>query len=168
MNLSAQITALQNLLVAQTWVPAGNVVFPQGSVKVTANTETAMDFALRNFRSPICLLQPLDGESDPKYDEEPDLLYENFQVRLIVNIPGDPVGTNALMGANLTNGANASEGQGLFTLEPQLFNAIGILNAANAITIQFRGKGNVTAGHLENRTYLAYRDFRFQSLCTWV
>jgi hypothetical protein len=116
----------------------------------------------------MALIQPLDGESDPKYDEEPDLLYENFQVRLIVNIPGDPVGSNALMGANLTNGANASEGQGLFSLEQQLYNAIGLLNAAQSITIQFRGKGQIRAGHLENKTYLAYRDYSFSAMCTWI
>jgi hypothetical protein len=127
-----------------------------------------MDFALKNLRSPMCLIQPLDGESDPKYDEQPGLIYENFEIRLIVNIPGDEVGTNALMGANLTNGANASEGQGLLTLEQQLFNAIGFLNAASGLTIQFRGKGQLTAGHLENRTYLAYRGYKFQALCTWV
>lgn len=168
MNLSAMMTALKNALIAQKWTVAGNVVFPTGSVQITANTETAMNFALQNFRSPIALLQPLDGESDPKYDEEPGLLYETFQVRMIVNIPGDPVGSNALMGANQINGANASEGQGLLGLEVQLFNAIGILNAAQSVVIQSRGKGQVRAGHLENGTYLAYRDYTFQAMCTWV
>jgi len=166
-NLSTLITTIQAALVAQTW-SGGNQVFPTGSVVVTANTETAMDFALKNLRSPMCLIQPLDGESDPKYDEEPALIYENFEIRLIVNIPGDSVGTNALMGANLTNGANASEGQGLLTLEQQLFNAIGFLNAAQGLTIQFRGKGQLTAGHLENRTYLAFRAYRFSAMCTWI
>jgi len=167
MNLSAQMTFLQTQLVAQTW-SGGSVVFPSGSVQITANTETAMDYALQNFRAPMALIQPLDGESDPKYDEEPGLLYETFQVRLIVNIPGDPVGSNALMGANLTNGAAASEGQGLLSIEPYLFTAIGIVNAAQGLTIQSRGKGQIRAGHLENRTYLAYRDYTFQSICTWV
>jgi hypothetical protein len=161
------MTAIQNQLIAQTWT-AGAIVFGTGSVVITANTETTMDYALNNFRSPMALIQPLDAESDPKYDEEPGLLYENVQIRLIVNIPGDPVGSNALMGANLTNGATHSEGQGLLSIEQQLFNAIGILNAANSITIQFRGKGQVAAGHLGNRTYLAYRDYKFQALCTWV
>lgn len=167
MNLSTMMTAIKNQLIAQTWT-AGSVVFGTGSVVITANTETTMDYALKNFRSPMALIQPLDAESDPKYDEEPGLLYENVQIRLIVNIPGDPVGSNALMGANLTNGVTASEGQGLLSIEQQLFTAIGILNAANSITIQFRGKGQVAAGHLENRTYLAYRDYRFQAMCTWV
>jgi hypothetical protein len=153
-NISTLTTALKTQLIAQQW-SGGNVVFPTGSVQITANSETAMEFSLKNFRSPMALIQPLDGESDPKYDEEPDLLYENFQVRLIVNIPGDPVGSNALMGANLTNGANASEGQGL-------------LNAAQSITIQFRGKGQIRAGHLENKTYLAYRDYSFSAMCTWI
>lgn len=167
MNGITIFTALQNQLIAKQW-SGGNVVFPSGSVQMTANTETAMNYALENLRSPIALIQPLDADSDPKYDEEPGLLYENFQVRLIINIPGDPVGSNALMGANQTNGANASEGQGLLSLEQQLFNAIGILNAAQSITIQSRGKGQIQAGHLENKTYLAYRDYRFQCLCTWV
>lgn len=168
MNVQTLITSIQNTLIAQTWPISGRVVFPANSVQVTANTETAMEYALKNLASPMCLIQPLDGESDPKYSEEPDLLYENIQVRLIVNIPGDPVGSNALMGANQINGANATEGQGLFSLEQQLFNAIGILNAAQSVTIQFIGKGQITAGHLENRTYLAYRDYKFQALCTWV
>lgn len=167
MNLSQLLTAVKAQLVARQW-SGGNIVFPSNSVQITANTETAMDYALKNLRAPIALLQPLDADSDPKYDEEPDLLYESIQVRLIVNVPGDPVGTNALMGANLTNGANASEGQGLLGLEQQLFNAIGILNAAQSITIQFRGKGAITAGHLDAHTYLAYRDYRFQAMCTWA
>jgi len=161
------INALQTQLIAQQWT-GGKVVFPSGCVQVTASTEEAMDFSLKNMRSPLALIQPLDAESDPKYDEEPGLLYENVQVRLVVNIPGDPVGSNALVGANQTNGANASEGQGLLALEQQLFNAIGILNAAQGITIQCRGKGQIRAGHLQNRTYLAYRDYTFQVLCTWV
>lgn len=167
MNLLTLINALQTQLIAQQW-SGGNVVFPSGSVQITANTENAMNFALENFRSPIALIQPLDSEADPKYDEEPALLYETIQVRLIVHIPGDPVGSNALVGANQTNGANASEGQGLLSLEQQLFNAIGVLNAANSITIQNRGKGQIRAGHLEDKSYLAYRDYTFQAICTWV
>lgn len=167
MNVLTLVNALKTQLVGQQW-SGGNVVFPSGSVQITGNTEEAMDYALLNMRSPIALIQIMDAEADPKYDEEPDLLYETFQVRLVVNIPGDPVGSNALVGANQTNGANASEGQGLLSLEQQLFNAIGVLNAANSITIQNRGKGQIRAGHLNNRTYLAYRDYTFQAICTWI
>lgn len=167
MNVLTFVNALQTQLYAQQW-SGGNVVFPSGCVQITASTEEAMDYSLKSMRTPLALIQPLDAESDPKYDEEPALLYENVQVRLAVNIPGDPVGSNALVGANQTNGANASEGQGLLAIEQQLFNAIGILNAANGFTIQNRGKGQIRAGHMPNHTYLAYRDYSFQVLCTWV
>ena len=167
MTENALLLAIKAAVIAQTW-SGGNVVFPSGCVAITSNSELATEFAMKNFRTPFCLIQPGNTSSDPKFDEAPDLSYLDVAVRLIVMIPGDPVGENCLIGANQTNGPLASEGQGLFQIEPQLFAAIGKLNAANGLTIQFRQKGALTAGTLENGSYVAYRDSTFQAICTLI
>jgi len=159
------LTSIKTLLIAQTW-SGGSVVFPSNSVYITANTEEATSFALKNLRAPIALIRPGTGASDPKFDELPDLIYLDVEVRIIQINPGDPVGENVLIGANKTQGTGRSEGRGLFEIEQQLYTAIGKLNAAQGITIQFRNKGALTAGTLENGTYLAYRDHTFQAICT--
>lgn len=166
MNESTLLSNLKTTLLAQKWTGSSNVVFGTGSVLATPNTDEAMQGAIKAaIRTPICLLQLLGAESDPEHDEEPDLLKINFNARLIVNIPGDAVGENAVLGANKTGGSIKSEGRGLVEVEQELYNAIGKLNALESYSIQNRMKGAQAAAQIAPSVYLAWRDYLFEA---WV
>jgi hypothetical protein len=165
-----EITLLQTIkttLIAAVWPTTSNVVFPTGSVIIAVDNQNTLDYAIKHLRSPIAIISPGAGQSDPIYDEQPDFAYLEVSVKLVVHTPGDPVGENTLLGANLTGGANKSEGKGILTLEQNLYNAIGKLVEATVV-IQFRQKGVVGGESLPNGSYIEYRDYRFEMIGTLV
>lgn len=168
MNESTLLTTVKARLVAQTWTGGSNVVFPTGCVAITANVDLAMESALKTMRTPFALLQPLSSTSDPEFDQAPGLAMLAFQVRVMVMVPGDSVGENAVMGGNKTAGATYSEGRGLFEVEQEVFNAIGTLNANESLVIMCRQKGGANAAIVEGKTYVAWRDLQFEMLGTYV
>lgn len=168
MTESQLLTAIKAELVAQTWTGGSNVVFPTGCVAITANVDLAMEWALKTMRTPFVLLQPLGSTSDPEFDEDPNFVALNIQARIVVMVPGDSVGENALMGANKTGGSTASEGRGIFEVEQELFNAIGRLNGLENIILQCRQKAGVQAAIVGDSVYVAYRDLQFETLGTLV
>lgn len=168
MTESQLLTAIKAELVAQVWTGGSNVVFPTGCVAITANIDLATEAAIKTMRTPFVLLQPMATTSDPEYDEDPNFVAFNLNARIVVLVPGDAVGENALMGANKTGGSTASEGRGIFEVEQELFNAIGRLNGLESIILQCRQKGAANATIMENNVYVAYRDFQFEALGTMV
>jgi hypothetical protein len=168
MTESQLLTAIKAELVAQLWTGGANVVFPTGCVAITANVDLAMESALKTMRTPFALLQPMGTTSDPEFDEDPNFVALNLQVRIVVMVPGDSVGENALMGGNKTGGATVSEGKGIFDVEQELFNAIGRLNGLESIILQCRQKGGISAAIVGDNVYVAYRDLQFEALGTLV
>lgn len=168
MTESQLLTALKALLVAQTWTGGTNVAFPSGCVAITSNIELAMDWATKTMRTPMALLQPLGTTSDPEFDEDPRFVALNLQVRIIVMVPGDSVGENALMGGNRTGGTTVGEGQGIFDVEREVFNAIGRLNGNEGIFLQCRQKGAIQSAIVGETIYMAYRDLQLEAMGTLV
>lgn len=168
MTESQLLTALKALLVAQTWTGGSNVVFPTGCVAISADVELAMESALGTMRTPFVLLQPLGTTADPDYDEDPNFVALSIKARIVVMVPGDAVGENALMGGNKTAGATYSEGRGIFEVEQELFNAIGSENGTEGIILQCRHKSGVNAAIVGGNIYVAYRDIVFEALGTMV
>lgn len=168
MTESQLLTAIKAELVAQLWTGGSTVVFGTGCVAITANVDLAMEWALKTMRTPIALLQPLSSTSDPEYDEDPNFVALNLQMRLIVQVPGDSVGENALMGANKTGGSTVSEGRGIFEVEKEVFNAIGRLNGLESVILQCRQKGGLQSAIVGDNIYVAYRDLTFEALGTLV
>jgi len=168
MTESQLLTAIKAELVAQTWTGGANVVFPTGCVAITANVDLAMEAALQTMRTPFGLLQPMSTTSDPEFDEDPNFVAFNLLCRLIVMVPGDAVGENALMGANKTGGSTVSQGRGIFEVEQEVFNAMGRLNGLENVTLQCRQKGGVQAQIIGQNVYVAYRDLQFEALGTMV
>ena len=166
MTESQLLTALKALLVAQVWTGGTNVVFPTGCVAITADIELAMESALQTMRTPFVLLQPLGTTADPDYDEDPNFVALNLKARIVVMVPGDAVGENALMGGNKTAGATFSEGRGIFEVEQETFNAIGRVNGTEGIILQCRHKSDVSAAIVGGNTYIAYRDLNFEAMGT--
>lgn len=168
MTESQLLTAIKAELVAQTWTGGAGVVFPTGCVAITADVDLAMESALQTMRTPFGLLQPLGTTSDPEFDEDPNFVALNLKLRLIVMVPGDAVGENALMGANKTGGALVSQGRGVFEVEQEVFNAMGRLNGLEGVILQCRQKGGISAAIVGNNIYVAYRDLQYEALGTLV
>jgi hypothetical protein len=168
MTESQLLTAIKAELVAQVWTGGASVVFPTGCVAITANVELAMDSALKTMRTPFALLQPMGTTSDPEFDEDPNFVALNLQVRIIVMVPGDATGENALMGGNKTGGSTVSQGRGIFEVEQEVFNAMGRLNGLESIILQCRQKGGVQAGIVGENIYVAYSDLQFEAMGTLV
>ena len=163
MNVTTLLAAIKTRLIAQTWTGGGSVVFPTGSVAITRAID---NHALAAMRTPICLVMPASAQSDPMYNEEPDLIILTVNIRIITAIPGDAVGENPLQGANKTGGTTASEGRGIFEIEQELYNAVGKLNANEGLTIQYRQMGAAGAEMIPPDRYTAYQDYIFEAIAT--
>ena len=131
------LTALQNLLIARLWGGSGSVVFPDGCVLITPNLEEGVNGMLDRVggRTPICLIAPETADSDPEFDEEPDLQKFAFSVLICVTATGGAIGQETVMGGNVTD-STKSEGQGILAVEQEFFNAVGKVNALEGVIIQ--------------------------------
>ena len=168
MTESQLLASLKTECIAQTWTGSTNVVFPTGCVAITPNVELAMEAAAKTMRTPFCLIQPLDTTSDPEFGEDPNFIQLNVNVRVLVMVPGDSVGENPLIGGNKTGGSTVSEGRGLFEIQAELFNAIGRLNDLESVQLQNTQVGAAQAAIVDGKTYVAWRDYKFQALGTLV
>jgi len=163
-SMKAMLQQIQTALLAAKWPGGNNVVFGTGSVIISRYVP---EQTLTSMRVPIAQIMPGDFQSDPQYDEEPDLWVASVIVRIIVNIPGDNVGINPLVGANRPD-VTKSEGAGLLDVEGILYSTIGRLNVAdNAnFAMQFRQKGVAGGIHVDGNRYWAYADHRFEAIAT--
>lgn len=165
MNKRDMISAIKTELQAQTWTGGSNKVFGGGSVIVTTYTELRTVLAF--CQSPFALIIAGDGQCDPQFGEEPELLVLPVTIMVGTVTPGETLGQNPIMGANRPD-STKSEGAGLYQIEQEVYNAIGKLNALESITIQFRQVGQAGAIVTEDKKYIAYEDLRFEAVCTVV
>lgn len=163
-TLKAMLTQLKTALLAQNWSGGSNRVFGTGSVEITRYIPQA---ALRTARVPGAMLMPADDRSDPEFDEEPDLVRTRVIVRLFVNVPGDALGSNPIMGANRPD-TTKSEGAGLLDLMEIVHTAIGRLNEADSTNfkIQFRRTGGAGGIHIDENVRWEYQDLEFEAWTT--
>lgn len=168
MNEITFLKTIKALLIAQTWgAPSNAVVFPSGSVAVSLDDKNTFEYAMRNFRTPWAVIVPGPARCDPVYDEQPDFLYSDIKIRIAVSIPGDPIGENALLGANPTNTSSPSEGAGLLTIEQQIYLAVGLL-VESGVVIQFRQRGIPGGMKKGESSWIQYRDLSFEMIGTLV
>ncbi len=163
MNIWQILRQLKYLLLARVWTGSGNVVFPSGSVKVSEQlTENVKQTGMR---TPICVLAPGVNQTDPEHREEPDLFQQDVRATVIVSIPGDQVGENPMIGANVPD-RTKSEGRGLLEIEEELFNAIGLLNTDFGVVIQSSSSGAAMPSLDPTLGYVLSRDYMFQAWAT--
>lgn len=163
MNERALVAEMQTQLIAQTWTGSSTVVFPTGSVLVVADLREGFINALdTGVRTPFALVAPLSAESDPEFNEEPDWIRFQFGVLMGVVIPGDHVGQNALMGGNRAS-STTSEGAGLLHLEPEVYNAVGKLNALESVVLQILQRSEEGGATDPKGRYIAYRIIVFEA-----
>jgi len=167
MTKKALLTAIKNLLIAQTWTGGSNVVFGTGSVLITRGVDIADATKKQAVRTPFALIVPGAGVADPLWGEDPNLLVSQVVIRIGVLVPGDAVGENPLMGANRPD-TTKSEGAGLYDVEQMLYTAVGKLNAQEGIILQFKNTGDSGATLIDDKNYLAYEDHLYEMIATEV
>lgn len=164
MNELQCLKQLRYLLRARKWSGGSTpYVFSPRSVRVTIGPQ---EDALREMPPPLCLIRPDVAESDPKYDEQPDLVRATVILRLVASVMGDEVGENALLGANRVDGIYGSKNRGLFEIEEEMFGAVNLLNEIGGIKIAGREKGAVLAEVDPQLGYVCFRDYSFELWCT--
>lgn len=162
------LAALKTTAIAETWPSTSNVVFPTGSVHVTGSIEDLFPSALKTQRVPILLIQPGETEADPQHDEDPNFVRFAVRARMAQQILGDAVGENGVLGGYKVNGVSKSEGQGIYTLEQRLWDAIGKMNALEGIVLQNRFKSATQQGMVSPTMKVIYRDYIFEAMVTVV
>ena len=164
MNESALLAAVQDELEAQTWTGSSNVVFGTGSVLIVPDLAQGLKWALESgVRTPLALIHPAAAESDPEFNEEPDFIRFSFPVLLATLVPGGAVGEEAVMGANKTGGSTASEGRGIVEVSQEFYNAVGKLNALEAVTLQVRQVAEQGAAFKEPQSWIVYRIYMLEA-----
>jgi hypothetical protein len=156
------LAALKTKIIAATW-SGGSVIFASGSVAITNAMDKEQAFKL--FRVPFCLIQYGRFERDPEKGEDTNLLIGTVKTIIGNCVPGDGIGENTFMGANKTGGSTASEGRGLTEIEEPLFDAIGLLNTNDSLTIQFSNAA-AGGGELMDGMYRAWQEHDWEAVCT--
>ena len=149
------VARVKVLLAAAVW-PGGSRAFSR--VVITAGLDLAS--AAGAIRFPFCMISPGTMTVD---DEEPDLVLQEFTVRLIAKVANDIWGETVIMGGAGPAGGLVSEGRGLLELESVLFDTVAILDKDSSVTLQWVAASGVAAEVNEDIGYVAHRDYIFQA-----
>ena len=160
-TLKAMLNQIKTTLLAAAWTGGSTKIFGTGSVMVTRYLP---DEILKTTRVPGAAIMPGADQSDPQFDEEPDLICTEVVVRVYVNIPGDAIGENPILGGNRPL-PTKSEGAGLLDVIEELYRAIGRMNIADGsnFAIQFRRKGGSPGVHMVEKVRWEYQDVIFEA-----
>lgn len=158
------ITKLRTLLRARVWPGTSTKVFDKDAVRITCGP---VKQALRSMVPPICLIKPGSSQADPQHGEEQSLLQAEVHITLMVVVPGDEVGENALIGANINTPVD-SQNRGLMDVEEQLLATIKTLNALDGedVIIQSVYSGQAESELDEELGYIAWCNYSFVAQLT--
>lgn len=163
MNERAMMAAIKDELVAQTWTGSSNVVFPSNGVAIVADIPASIRQCLETKRVPACLIASMAVDSDPEHDEEPDWMRGNVDIAILTMVGGDAIGEFAMIDGARSGGTTVSQGAGILRYQQEVFNAVGKLNALEAITLQFRQKAEQGAAYDQAiGNWVAWRVLRFE------
>lgn len=157
MNARQFLRQMKTLLLAEEWGSSGNVVFPSGSVLVSAAPN---EIAMKVLRPPWCLLRCGSfraDANDPTYGEQ------DFEAIVATSVPGDALGEAALLGANRQT--DKSEGAGLLRIEEKVYSVLSRLSESSGIIVTLAASGAVQASQLAGNAYETVRGYRFSG---WI
>lgn len=154
MNEVALLTLLKAKIQSLTW-DGTNPLFHTNSVVITVAPDKD---ALSKFIMPVCLIHPGTKVADR---EQPSLYLEEIEMVIMVSIPGDAMGSNALMGANRVT--DTSKGAGLLTIEQAVLDAISFMNAREGLVIKHVFSGATSPAQLNETTWINFRKLRFEA-----
>lgn len=167
MNEWQVMRQVEYLLRQRKWTGGGSTpVFAPGSVLSSVAPE---ENSLRTMISPIALLKPVDGQSDPEMRDQVDLYKQGMDIQVIVINPGDAIGHKALMGGNrpttATFGQLSSKGRGLLEVQSEVAVTVRDLTNVNGVRIQLSGVSRPGAQIAPGNMYIAWRSLHFEM---WV
>jgi hypothetical protein len=151
------VERIQAILAARTW-PAGSRVF--SSVPATPR---GVAEAIASNRMPCAFIQVGPGTPDP---DDSGLVEQVVTVFVFVAVYGNAVGGNAILGANRTGGAGASQGRGLLEIETQVKAAIQQLGPADNVNLIEMPSSDASIVGPEQAPHAAYREYSFRAWCT--
>jgi hypothetical protein len=149
---------LKSLLQKVAW-PGGSVVFGH-SVFVYAGTQP--DEKALPGRFPFAFVTINDGKADP---DDPDLILQDFSVVTVVNVAGDPLGEQAILGASRVDAA-ASGGAGSAEVAERVRVAVQRLTGVDGAPLIVSGSATAAPYTLANGRHVVAEQFTVTALCT--
>ncbi len=168
MNTWQLCREIKSRLQAQNWLASSSPVFASGSVFISAGS-VPDEQLLKNRRTPMAMISPMGGTTDPDYRDFPGVLRRDINIRLIVTVAGDALGESCLMGAHPTSDTSAkyerSHGRGILEVEEELLQAVEYLGRANGVEIQLAHASSSDPRTTPDGNYSVTGDYTFES---WV
>lgn len=142
--------------------PVAEQVFKSNSVRISpADVESFL--AAANPGSPMCKINIGRRQSD---QQRKGFVAQEIVITLGVQIEGDEVGENAVIGANRVAGKVSSKGRGISEIESEMFAVLEDVNAMNGIQIQGYSTSGIETARLETTSAFAYCEYTFLFYCT--
>ena len=148
---------MKHLLGAATWSD-GCPLFGEESVYVVAGQP---DETPKRF--PWCLISVGSGEFD---EEDPDILRQTFSVWVGVQVAGDDIGENAIIGGAIETNSQTQAGRGVLELDVEVRRTIGRLTGADGCTITLSSTASPATQIMENNVQLAFSELNVVAACT--
>lgn len=163
MNIWQVCKQIRYALLARTWGGSGSVVFGSGSVVISQGVSDQIKKT--GIRPPMAIISPQGGQVDPAYGEEPSVIQRDIRITLLVVIPGDHVGQNSLIGANVPD-TTKSEGRGVLEVEEELLAAVEYVGTDTGVVIEFKSSAAGVPTIDPDLGYIVAADYLFTAWCT--
>ena len=152
---------IKHELAQVTWPGgSGDVVFGPRGVFVYAGAPPTEEQHPPAF--PFALVTINSGSPDP---DDPDIIEQTFSIVTVVEVAGDPLGENAVIG-----GARAdygkSAGAGVAEVAERVRSAVQKLTAYDGAAVVVSGSGTGAPQTLGKGRHLALEEFQVAALCT--
>jgi hypothetical protein len=153
---------IQGALQARKWKgESGNeLVFKR--VRITpVDIETMLGVGAPG--SPVCKINLGKRQSD---QQQKGFVAQEIVVTLAVQVEGDELAENAMVGANRTAGSGSSKGRGILEVEAEMFAVLGDMNAMAGMQVQGYASGSVEVARVSMASSFVYCSYTFLFYCT--
>lgn len=164
MNGWQLVRQIRYLLRQRKWEgsPSAQNVFASNSVRITPiDIEDMITVGTPN--SPCCKINLGRRTSD---QQAKGYIAQEVSITLAVQLEGDEMAENAVIGGNRTGGKTSSRGRGLSEIESELFAVLEDVTAMNGMQVQGYGTGSVETARLESQSAFVYCEYTFLFYCT--
>lgn len=151
---------LKHELQTVTWEGSTNPVFGTRSVYVYAGAPPSDEEHPPQF--PFCLVTIGTGTPD---EDHPELIQQTFTVVVAVEVAGDPLGEQAVIGGSRSS-ATRSSGAGIAQVAERVRYAIQNLTTYDGASIIVSGSGVGSPGTLGRGRQVVFDEYTVEALCT--
>lgn len=163
MNTLQVAKQIRKLIRDLTWDSGGaNKVFHPGGVMVTNGPA---DEVTAQLPMPYCLILPGAGQADPIKNDEPELIEEDYMLRVVTAVASDPTGEGVMLGRN-QQAIDQAEGRGIFEIQEKVLVRLARTTRQDGIRIQVINAGTTQGGPVQGNRYVAARDYTVRATTT--